>query len=307
MFTTISNKFFQTSTIKYLAAKILFGVTSLGFTSTALAQDLGSQCITDTLCEQQNLPLWEVGVAGVGVYAPDYPGADEHSSNQLVVPYFVYRGEVIRAGDGGILRALAFEDDTFELDLSVDASFRADSDDNETRQGMDDLDFLFGIGPQLVVNLLKDEDKEHNLSLRFQVRSVFSTDFSYIDQQGYAVETQLRYEQNNFIFPKLRFVGSIGPIWASEKLMDYFYQVTPVDVNAERNQYDASGGYLGTELNLALALPIMKDKGRVFVGARANLHNGSANEDSPLFKDDINYSFALGFSYKLFESEFKAR
>ena len=50
----------------------------------------------------QTLPLWEAGVVAGAVTAPAYPGAAEKTSRALALPFFVYRGEVIRTDGGGI-------------------------------------------------------------------------------------------------------------------------------------------------------------------------------------------------------------
>ena len=48
-------------------------------------------------------PLWEVGIAGGGVHGADYPAADERSARGLGLPYVIYRGDIVRLGDGGIV------------------------------------------------------------------------------------------------------------------------------------------------------------------------------------------------------------
>lgn len=277
------------------------------FTTSGLAsaETLRSQCVTEPGCQSEEQPLWEIGVAAFGVYGPDYPAADENSTNRLILPYLIYRGEIIRAGEDGFVKAHAFETERVELDLSLDGAFNADSDDNDAREGMDDLDYLFGIGPELKVHLYRDEAGQKELDLKFQLRAVFSTDLSNLNQRGYAFETQLRYEHEHLFHPDLKFVGSVGPIWATEKLMDYFYQVDSKDVLPQRQEFDASGGYLGTELNAGMVVTMLENRGRLFFGVRVGFHQEAENEDSPLFRDETTYAVGLGFAYQLFESEKK--
>ena len=84
-------------------------------------------------------PLWELG-AGIGVLDfPDYRGSDERSSYVLPIPYVVYRGEFFKV-DRDSIRGELFESERLELDISLNGSVPVDSDDNDARRGMDDLD-----------------------------------------------------------------------------------------------------------------------------------------------------------------------
>ena len=125
----------------------------------------------DTRETMEAKPLWEWGIGGGGAYVPDYPASDNYQLRGLGVPYFIYRGDILRVGDGGV-RAMAVDDPTFELDVSLSGALNADSEDNEARRGMPDLDFLVGLGPQLRINL-NDKTARTTWDLRFQSRAVF--------------------------------------------------------------------------------------------------------------------------------------
>ncbi|GGA81357.1 hypothetical protein GCM10011369_24140 [Neiella marina] len=285
-----------------LAACSWLVLLSASFQSTA--DTLEVDCLTSNSCEQPK-PLWEAGIAAAVVYGPDYPASNQRHANQLVVPYFIYRGEVIRAGEDGLIKAQAFEDDRWQLSVSIDGAFNADSDDNDARQGMDDLDYLFGIGPELNYKIYQAQQQE--LELKLQLRSVFSTDFSNLNQRGYAFETQLRYEDREFFGQQLKFVGTVGPVWATDKLTRYFYQVDERDVTDQRPRYKASGGYMGTDVGIGFVLPMLNKKATLFFGGRVSFHHGAANDDSPLFLDKTTYGVGLGFAYQLFASDEHAR
>ena len=98
-------------------------------------------------------PLWELGLGGGAVVQPHYPSSSEYHTRGLGLPYVVYRGDILRIGDGGGTRAVAAENANYELSLSLNAAFDADSDNNELRTGMPDLDFIFEVGPQLIFHL----------------------------------------------------------------------------------------------------------------------------------------------------------
>jgi len=250
-------------------------------------------------------PLWEVGVFAAAFNSPEYPAADQSQTNVIPAPYFIYRGETIRIGDGSIARAVAIDKSGYELDLSLAGSFNANSDGNEARSGMPDLDFIFELGPQLKVRLSKFEFEQHGkgeLFLNLQVRAAFSTDFSGINQRGYVFQPEFSYSQRGWLSEKTAWSVSLSPTWATEKLHDYFYQVDNDFITEQRPAYDAKSGYLGTDLSVHLSFNVTKDI-RIFTFARTSLHAGSANEDSPLFRDKSTYSYGVGMVWRLWESE----
>lgn len=257
--------------------------------------------------EDDMQPVWEAGVFAAVFSSPEYPGAGQIQSNVIPAPYFIYRGETIRIGDGSIARAVAIDKSWYELDLSLAGSFNAKSEGNEARVGMPDLDFIFELGPQLKVRLSKFEFEQHGkaeLLLNLQARAAFSTDFSSIHKRGYVFQPVLSYRQRGWLSEKTTLSVSLSPTWATEKLHDYFYQVDSDFVTEQRSAYDADSGYLGTDLSVGLSFNATKDI-RIFTFASASLHSGSPNVDSPLFRDKSTYSYGLGMVWRLLESEKK--
>ena len=255
--------------------------------------------------EDDMLPVWEVGAFAAAFNSPEYPAADQRQSNVIPAPYFIYRGETIRIGEGSIARAVAIDKDWYELDLSLAGSFNANSEDNEARAGMPDLDFIFELGPQLRVRLSKFKFEQHGkgeLFLNLQARAAFSTDFSGINKRGYVFQPVLSYRQRGWLSEKTALSFSLSPIWATEKLHDYFYQVGNDFVTEQRQAYDAEGGYLGTNLSVGVSFNATENI-RIFTFARASLHMGSANENSPLFRDKSTYAYGVGMVWRLWKSE----
>jgi outer membrane protein len=252
-------------------------------------------------------PVWEVGVFAAAFSSPEYPAAGQRQTNVISAPYFIYRGETIRIGDGSIARAVAIDRSWYELDLSLAGSFNANSEDNEARAGIPDLDFIFELGPQLRLRLSKFEFEQHGkgeLFLNLQARAAFSTDFSGFNKRGYVFQPVLSYRQRGWLGEKAALSISLSPTWATEKLHDYFYQVDSDFVTEQRSAYDAKSGYLGTDLSVGLSFNATEDI-RVFTFARASLYSRAANEDSPLFRDISTYSYGVGMVWQLWESEEK--
>lgn len=253
-------------------------------------------------------PLWEFGVGGGVVDVANYPASGERNFIALAAPYLVYRGDVFRLGGGGGARAVVVEKGNFEIDLSFGGAFSADSEDNSVREGMPELDFLFEVGPQIIYKVKDfsfDGGGNGRLNAKVQTRAVFSTDFGRIDQRGYVLESQLSYQQRGVMLDKTGLNVSFSATFASEKLHDYFYQVGDEFVTDNRQAFDAKGGYLGSELSVGFSFPIFENA-RGFIGGSASFHQGTANEDSPLFEDDVTFSIGAGFVWRLYESREKA-
>jgi len=279
--------------IKYLAILLIAAVSS-----NIKAQQ-------EIVLEDDLRPVWEVGVFVAAFNSPEYPAAGQSQTNVIPAPYFIYRGETIRIGEGSIARAVAIDKDWYELDLSLAGSFNANSEDNVARAGMPDLDFIFELGPQLRLRLSKFEFEEHGkgeLFLNLQARAAFSTDFSVINKRGYVFQPVFSYRQRGWLSEKTALSVSLSPTWATEKLHDYFYQVDSAFVTDQRQAYDAKSGYLGTDLSVGLSFNATEDI-RIFTFARASLHSVSANEDSPLFREKSTFSYGVGMVWRLWESE----
>jgi outer membrane scaffolding protein for murein synthesis (MipA/OmpV family) len=250
-------------------------------------------------------PLWELGFGAGALHAPAYPSSSERNARALALPYIVYRGDVFRIGDGQIVRAVAFENDNVELDMSFAAAFDADSEDSELRQGMPDLDYVFQVGPQLKIDLADfvfPDESVGSLTLALQVRGVFSTDFGSIDDHGYVFEPMLQYKHYGLLSPKLDATISLKPQWASRQLHEYFFEVEPEYVTESRSMYRSRDGYFGTGLNLS-ATYRFNEKFDVFLGVQMTSHNGAANRGSPLHEKDFTAGFGAGFILKLFGSK----
>lgn len=252
-------------------------------------------------------PLWEVGVGGFAGWLPDYPAAGQNTVRVLAVPYVVYRGDILRVGgeeNRGAVSGRFLNTDKYEFDISLSASFPVDSGSNNARRDMPDLDFLFGVGPQLIFKLINEPNQRLNFNL--QARAIYSTDFSSIDDRGYVFNPKLNFTREHVTDLNLKVSTSVGPIFATENLMDYFYTVDPEFATPSRPAYDADAGYLGTNLTLGLSKRF-NSRFRLILGTRLGIHNGATNDDSPLFKDNLNVGVFAAFAWSFAESKQPAR
>lgn len=245
-------------------------------------------------------PLWELCIVGGGMYFPDYPAAGNNTLRGLALPYVIYRGDVLRLGSDSIAKGVFIDNDYAELNVSLAASFNANSNDNNARQGMPNLDYLGEMGPQLKIKFGKIYGGKTELQL--PVRAVISTDFSRVDHRGYLFNPRLYYERKKIFNSRIDLDSSIGSTFATRKLHEYFYQVEPRFATATRPAYEAKGGYLGSAITLGVSCRVM-DRVRIYAGGQVGYYGGAANEDSPLFRKKMNTSVHAGFTWSIFQSD----
>lgn len=251
--------------------------------------------------EPDEVPLWEVGVVGGGGYLPDYPAADESRFQGIALPYAIYRGDVFRLGDRGAARGILADSDRFELDLGIAAAFAVDSAENEAREGMADLDYLLELGPRFTWRFLP-ESEIYDLDLELAARAVFSTDIKNWRYQGIAIEPTLNFRRNRLLGRDLNAIFWISPLFGLDGLNDYFYEVRPADVRPGRPQFDADDGYLGTEVSAGFSWGISQQL-RAFGGVQVGYWEHAANDDSPLFREDVTVTLGGGLRWSFLVSD----
>lgn len=145
--------------------------------------------------------LWEIGVAGVSGYFPDYPAADRTSFHFLPAPSIHYRGKTFRIDEKDGARARLINDPNFNLDISIAGSFPASSS-NPARAGMPNLDYSAEIGPRAVYFFYNEKDYGR-FGFNVPVRQVFATNFANLYQVGFVSEPTF------FLMPT---IGPVTPV-----------------------------------------------------------------------------------------------
>jgi len=241
-------------------------------------------------------PRWEAGLAAGAARVSDYPGADQRHGRGVVLPVFIYRGPILRVDQGGI-RGRVFGSPDWELDLTATAAFNARN--NDARQGMPDLDYLFGMGPQLVYKGLRHLVGAPTLHLK--TRAVMSTDFDRFDDRGVTFDPEVRWRFGGVAGSRAALTLFVQPTWASKPLHRYFYQVDASQATTTRPAYEAKAGYLGTELGATLSRR-HGDSLSWFASARLLSLHGAANADSPLLRDKSNVNVGVGVVWTPWQS-----
>lgn len=269
-------------------AKLLMVSLSLLGGTTVLAQATG------------DLPLWELGAFGIGVSQNAYPGADQQVNRALVLPYFIYRGEILRADrDTAGIRAIKTED--FEVDVGLAASFGARGDSIEARRGMRALGTLVEFGPRLKWNLGSGPGGGR-WRAEFPLRAVLDLSDSAA-HRGNSFEPRLVFERE--ARDGWRYSASAGAVFADAKLARAFYEVSPGDATALRPAYTAKSGLMAWRLGTSASVNIGPDW-RVFGFVRLDTVAGAANEASPLVRRNAGATVGLGAAYTWMRSDRRA-
>lgn len=270
-------------------AIILFG-SCFSF-SSAYAED-----------EALDLPKYEFGLGIGGVNQPHYPSSNQTKTTIIPFPYLIYRGDVVKVGRGGIVGEL-FDSKYVTLDISLNGSLSVESEDNDAREGMDDLDFTFELGPSLEILVYESEDENTSVQLRFPFRAILATDFSYIDHEGYLTEPDIKL---NHRFGQTGWSAgtALRVLYADDGYYDYFFGVDEQFATPTRAAYEPGGGYGG--VTIASSLSKRWETVSASLYAAYQFLDGVEYEDSPLYRE--NGALTLGFVVfvRLWESEERA-
>lgn len=242
-------------------------------------------------------PLWELGIAAIGLSIPQYIGDEERYTLPLAAPYFVYRGEFLRADRDGI-RGILFDMQNLSLDLGFSFDLPV-SNDNKAREGMPELHLTGQVGPRINWAFEMPDDAPQ-VSLHLPLRYTIDT---HSNALGWVVEPSLRIEKRGFGRDNnysLRL--DLGVLFTSEKYNDYYYSVDPQFVTAERPAYDANSGLHNVFAKLIAGYQLREDlKLQSYLIVRSLSPGVIA--DSPLVKDELYLGVGIGFLWRFWQSQ----
>jgi outer membrane protein len=253
-------------------------------------------CVTPPVAAKEE-PLLEVGL-GIGAVAfEDYRGSDTTHAYPLPIPYFLYNGKFLKADREGI-RGQLFDQDWVELNLSGNATTPVRND--RARSGMPDLRSTLELGPSLDFHLLRSADAKIKFDLRLPLRAAVTVEASprYI---GWTFTPRFAVDIADPLGAAGWNLGVLaGPLFAAHRYDQYLYSVAPQYATASRPEYQASGGYAGTQAITAVS----KRFPRFWVGAYARYDtlSGASFAASPLVKRDSYWSAGFGISWMIHRS-----
>jgi outer membrane scaffolding protein for murein synthesis (MipA/OmpV family) len=271
----------------------------------ALALVAFAVAVVPPIGHAEQRPLWEFGIGPVGLYLPDYRGSDESTGYLFPFPLVAYRGEHFKVDREGI-RGIFFESDRVELDFSMNATQPVNSQKNQARQGMPDLNATVEIGPMLGIVLARDReiDYSYRFRLRLPVRAVIATDFRNLEYQGWVTYPHLNLDlRPEFLGGRWNVSFNAGPMYGTQKYHQYFYGVAPEFATPDRPAYEARGGYSGFTLLASLSRHI----GKFWVGGyiRYDALGGATFDPSPLVRQNSALAGGIAIAWVFAESETK--
>jgi MipA family protein len=236
------------------------------------------------------LPLWELGAGFAALRLPDYRGSDQARSYLLPVPYFVYRGQWLRADREGA-RAVLVDAQRFEVDLSLAAA--APARDNPAREGMASLPGRVEFGPSVNLEFWRAADGTAKLELRTPLRAAYT-----LQRSPRAIGWTLNPHLN---LDLLGVAGGwdvglqTGAVFGDRRFHDHLYGVAPGEATAMRPAFEARGGYAGW---LALA-GASRRFASTWVGVFVRYDNmrGSVVRASPLVTTDRTLTYGIAASW----------
>ena len=189
---------------------------------TLFCLSLGGLLLSVVHAEER--PRWEVGVGLGGMSLLDYRGSDERRQYVFPVPYFVYRGDVLKADRDGA-RAELIGTDRFHLDVGLGASAPVSSQKNKARAGMPNLPGVVEIGPAL--DALLYQDKDDLVRLRFRVPVTYGVTMRQgLGGNGWQASPKLTLDVNDVLgLVGWNAVLQTGPLFSSRQRHAYYYDV----------------------------------------------------------------------------------
>jgi MipA family protein len=255
--------------------------------------------IVPTTASARDEPLWEAGIGVAALHFPDYRGSSQSRTYAFPAPYFVYRGDFLKADRYG-LRAVFLNTDWVDINLSAGASFPVRSSDNRARDGMPDLKPSVELGPSLALTMWRSADRDMKLDVRLPLRGAMTVESSprFIGGQFFPHVNLDVHDPAGFHGWNLGLVA--GPVYTDSRYNRYFYEVPAAFATASRPAYEPGGGYGGMQFLAALS----KRYPKYWVGGfvRYDILRGAAFEQSPLVTSKHYLAAGFGISWILGES-----
>ena len=242
-------------------------------------------------------PLWELGLGAGAVAFEDYRGSNTTHAYPLPVPYVLYNGKFLKADRDGV-RGTLFNQDRLEINLSFNLTTPVRND--RERSGMPDLRSTVELGPSFDLHLFRSGNDRVKLDLRMPLRAAATVESSP-RIIGWTFSPRLNVDlKDPFGLPGWNLGLLAGPLFADRRYHEYFYSVAAQFATASRPEFQASGGYAGTQTLAALS----KRYPKFWVGAymRYDTLAGAAFLDSPLVQRKSYWTGGFGFAWMIKQS-----
>jgi MipA family protein len=245
----------------------------------------------------KEVPLWEFGLGAGAIAFEDYRGSNTTHAYPLPVPYVVYNGKFLKADRDGA-RATLLNQNWLEINLSFNLTTPVRND--RERSGMPDLRSTVEIGPSFDFHLFRSDNRRVKFDLRMPLRYAATVESSP-RIIGWTFSPRFNVDlRDPFGLPGWNLGLLAGPLFADHRYHDYFYSVAPQFATLSRPEFQAKGGYAGTQTLAALS----KRYPKFWVGAymRYDTLAGAVFVDSPLVQRKSYWTAGFGFAWMIRKS-----
>ena len=241
-------------------------------------------------------PLWDFGFGVGGVLFNDYRGASSMHGYPVPVPYFIYRGNILRADRDGV-HGRFLDWLHVEVDVSANATAPVFSRNSAPRTGMPNLASTVELGPSLIWHVWRSSDQRLRFDVRTPIRNAITID-SPPRSIGWIAAPVATADYAPTGFARgWKFGVLSGPLYQQRQYDEYFYAVSPQFATATRPAYQPPGGYAGTQLLISAS----RQYRDYWFGAylRHDWLQGAVFDPSPLVQQHSYWAGGVGFVWMI--------
>ncbi|MBU2871638.1 MipA/OmpV family protein [Colwellia sp. E2M01] len=247
---------------------------------------------------------YSIGMGVSMMSIPDYIGSDQSQFYIVPTPYVFYESDTVVI-DRSVFEGNLFNQKNWHLTLDASGSIPVDSDDNEARKGMDDLNWVGELGPSLEYYFVGDNRSQNRTYLDFSIRKAINTDFRKISDTGWTGQFSLnnKYQFRSGVARGETIVdSSIALLFHSDKYAQYFYAIPTDKATITREAYNAQGGYAGARLSLGATWK----REHIWIGlfSRYTYLGNASFENSPLVRSNNNLLVGISIAYIFLNSDY---
>lgn len=248
--------------------------------------------------------ILELGLGVSSLRFPHYPGSDEFHTVTLPFPYLTYYSKRVDI-DGSSFRGRLWQSGNWSLDVSTGGSLAVDAEDNDAREGMEDLGWLAEVGPALRYTPAwsrMSPNWQYRISLPLRQAIEFKEDLD-VEGQGWIVAPNIQV-QRDFLWTDHRweFQARASVRYASREYNQHFHGVGQAFARPDRPAYRAEQGISAYTFSTGLGWR----RQHWWIGGfiRYSDFSDSVVRDSPLIRDERQAYFGLSAAWIIGERRF---